>query len=221
MYVQSKTAKTQLTTATTLALFDFDGTLCQQDSFTGFMSFVLSKPVLYRKCLKIFPQIAAYYSRIYPAHQMRPLLYKTLLSGKNSKIIQQLGQQYALSLYQHHLNDRVLEQLHWHKQQQHRVVIVSASLDLYLQPLAELLNIELICTQVEQQQYLSGKYLSPDCSCEEKVTRVKQLFDLDTYCHIYAYGNSKEDYAMLNCATQAFWVNSQFQIKAYQQKQST
>ncbi|MCH4248192.1 MAG: HAD-IB family hydrolase [Acinetobacter populi] len=201
---------------TALALFDFDGTLCKQDSFTGFMQSAVPKHYFYRKCLKISPQIAAYYLKLYPANRMRPLLFKTVLKDENADQAHLIGQHYAQYLVEHCLNQEVLARLKWHQQQQHQVVIVSASLNLYLQPVAKLLNVELICTQVDDyHQVLTGAYRSADCSCEEKVSRLKQHYDLQAFTKIYAYGNSHEDIHMLKLATHAYWINQKHQLQPF------
>jgi len=69
MYATSEKNKT-----INLALFDFDGTLCTKDSFTGFIFYTLSKRHIMRKGLKILPWIQAYYLKLYPADAMRAKL---------------------------------------------------------------------------------------------------------------------------------------------------
>jgi len=64
-----------------LALFDFDGTLCTKDSFTGFIFYSLSKRHIVRRGLKILPWIQGYYLNLYPAHAMRPKLYRAMFSS--------------------------------------------------------------------------------------------------------------------------------------------
>ena len=48
MHATSKTYKN-------LALFDFDGTLCKKDSFTGFIFYALSKRHIVKQGFKILP----------------------------------------------------------------------------------------------------------------------------------------------------------------------
>ncbi|RSP49938.1 HAD-IB family hydrolase, partial [Acinetobacter baumannii] len=55
MYATSETNKT----IKNLALFDFDGTLCSKDSFTGFIFYALSKRHIVKQGLKILPWIQA------------------------------------------------------------------------------------------------------------------------------------------------------------------
>ena len=49
-----------------LALFDFDGTLYDKDSFTGFIFYVHSKRHIALQGLKVLPYIQSYYLGFYP-----------------------------------------------------------------------------------------------------------------------------------------------------------
>lgn len=200
-----------------LAIFDFDGTLCQSDSFTGFMRYRFSRTYFYKKCLSISPQITAYYAGVYPAHLMRPLLFKKFFAHQSYQKTKKDAEQYVETQLIHELNSTVLAKLRWHQQQKHQVAIVSASIELYLKPLSKYLQVDLICTQVEHQRgRLTGAYASKDCSCDEKVSRIHKKYDLSDFEQIYVYGNSNEDHAMLNVATDPYWINKQFQILPFE-----
>ena len=191
-----------------LALFDFDGTLYLDDSFTQFIFYTLSKRHIVRRGIKILPWIQAYYANIYPAHAMRQKLYQHMFKHQKYVHIKKLAETYSHTLLKQ-LNPVLLAQLKHHQALGHTVAIVSASLDLYLQPLSELLNVDLICTQTEQRHHhLTGHYLTPDCSGEQKKSRIQQQFPTDEFDEIYAYGNSHEDLAMLSLATHRFMVGT-------------
>ena len=94
----------------------------------------------------------------------------------------------------------MLEQIRWHKEQQHTVVIVSGSLDLYLRPWCEQLGLQLICNRLESQDgRLTGRYAGGDCG-PRKVEHIRRQFDLSRYVRIHAYGDSSEDKPMLALA---------------------
>lgn len=193
MYAASKKNKN-------LALFDFDGTLCSKDSFTGFIFHALSKRHIVKKTIKILPWIQAYYLKAYPAHAMRSKLFRAMFSNADALQLQQLAQQYASSLMSQ-LNPALLKQLKQHQALGDDVVLVSASIDVYLKSVCELLEIDLICTETEKiNQLYTGQYTTPDCSSEQKKQRILDQYNLDDYAVIYAYGNSVEDHEMLALA---------------------
>ena len=132
-----------------LALFDFDGTLCKKDSFTGFIFYALSKRHIVKQGIKILPWIQAYYLNVYSAPAMRSRLFRAMFSNANALELQQMAREYATSLMSQ-LNRPLLKQLKQHQALGDDVVLVSASVDVYLKHVCELLNIDLICTHTEQ-----------------------------------------------------------------------
>lgn len=191
-----------------LALFDFDGTLCKKDSFTGFIFYALSKRHIVKQGIKILPWIQAYYLRLYPAHRMRPKLYASMFKDSHAEEILQLTQDYAATLVDK-LDSALFNQLRQHQQLGHDVVIVSASLDLYLKPVCSYLNIDLICSEVEiKAGKITGFYQTADCSNEQKKIRILEKYNMDDYAEIYAYGNSYEDEEMLSLATYSYMAGA-------------
>ncbi|WP_111896090.1 HAD family hydrolase [Acinetobacter sp. MB5] len=207
MYASRQTSENLLKKqGKTLALFDFDGTLCLTDSFTQFIFYTLSKRHIIRQGVKILPWIQGYYLNLYPAHAMRAKLYSQMFSQQNLQEIQKLAWEYSHDLLEH-LNPVLLAQLKQHQDYGHEIVIVSASLDLYLKPIAQHLNVALICTETEKQQdILTGQYASPDCSGEQKKLRILDHYNVTEYHQIYAYGNSHEDEEMLELAHYRYMV---------------
>ena len=189
-----------------LALFDFDGTLCTKDSFTGFIFYALSKRHIVKRGIKILPWIQAYYLKAYPAHAMRSKLFCAMFSDADTLSLQQIAEEYASSLISQ-LNDPLLKQLKRHQALGDDVVLVSASIDIYLQHVCRLLNIDLICTETEKINNLyTGQYITPDCSSEQKRIRILEKYQLDHYEAIYAYGNSVEDQEMLSLADYPYMI---------------
>lgn len=91
MYAKSETHKN-------LALFDFDGTLCTKDSFTGFIFYALSKRHIVKQGIKLLPWIQAYYLKIYPPDAMRIKLFKAMFSDMSSTEILDLALEYSHQL---------------------------------------------------------------------------------------------------------------------------
>src|SRR5690606_21511076 len=148
----------------------------------------------------------AYYLKLYPAHRMRPKLYASMFKNNDAEEILKLAQDYAQQLI-FKLNPKLLEQLIQHQELGHEVVLVSASLDLYLKPVCSYLNIDLICSEVEiKAGKLTGFYQTPDCSNQQKKIRILEKYNLDNYAEIYAYGNSEEDLEMLSLAQYNYMV---------------
>ena len=200
----------------TLALFDFDGTLYPHDSFTGFIFYALPKMHIIKRGISILPWIIGYYLKLYPAHKMRPKLYSAMFRNTHFTEIDNLAESYAKKLIAH-LDPALFEQLIKHQQCDHEIILVSATIDLYLNKVATQLGIQVICSQVEIiDDQLSGAYLTADCSQQHKKQRVLNDYPVDQYPLIYAYGNSYEDAAMLSLAQHAFMVGTDTQLPKLQ-----
>lgn len=207
-------AKSEKNKTINLALFDFDGTLYPKDSFTGFIFYTLSKRHIVRKGLQILPWIQAYYLSLYPAHSMRPRLFQSMFKNISADFVEKLAEEYAQKIVKN-LDLKLFKQLQLHQQKGDQVVLVSASVDLYLKPICNFLNIELICTQTEiKSGLLTGNYISEDCSCEQKKIRIQQQYNLDDYQYIYAYGNSEEDLEMLSLADYPYMMGTENPLPA-------
>ena len=65
---------------------------------------------------------------------------------------------------------------------------------------------ELIATKLaSENNRLTGKFATKNCSGVEKLNRIKENYNLDNYKTIYAYGNSKGDKEMLTIADKKFY----------------
>ena len=205
MYAKSETHKN-------LALFDFDGTLCTKDSFTGFIFYALSKRHIVKQGIKLLPWIQAYYLKIYPPDAMRIKLFKAMFSDMSSTEILNLALEYSHQLRKS-LSPDLYQQLIKHQNNNDDVVIVSASINIYLNDIAQLLDVDLICTEAEiQDDKFTGLFATPDCSSEQKKIRILEKYDLDHYNLVYAYGNSKEDLAMFSLADHTYMVGEQYPL---------
>jgi phosphatidylglycerophosphatase C len=95
----------------------------------------------------------------------------------------------------------------WHKERGHYLVMVSASLDLYLKPIAKELGFdELLCTRLSHNEItFDGKLNGQNCRCQEKVDRLRgSLGELSNFT-IYGYGDSAGDKELLAASDKKFW----------------
>jgi HAD superfamily phosphoserine phosphatase-like hydrolase len=114
------------------------------------------------------------------------------------------------------LRPEALERLRWHQQRGDRVLLCSASPRMLLQPLADWLGVELLCTELEQVQgQWRPKLVSPNCKGPEKVRRLAaHLGSLDGLT-IEAYGDSKGDRELLQMAALPHYRNFLPEPKPY------
>lgn len=99
------------------------------------------------------------------------------------------------------LRPEALKRLRWHQERGHRVLLCSASPRLLLQPLADWLGVELLCTELEHVQgRWRPRLASPNCKGPEKVRRLQQYLGPLEGLTIEAYGDSQGDRELLQVA---------------------
>jgi HAD superfamily hydrolase (TIGR01490 family) len=100
------------------------------------------------------------------------------------------------------MRDDVVKRLRWHQSQGHVVVLVSASLSPYLEPLGDLLEVDaVLCTELESDgNVFTGNIRGANCRGAEKVRRLQSWCDssgIPVSSVRYAYGDSSGDTEML------------------------
>jgi HAD superfamily phosphoserine phosphatase-like hydrolase len=114
------------------------------------------------------------------------------------------------------LRPEALQRLRWHQQRGDRVLLCSASPRLLLQPLADWLGVELLCTELEQAQgQWRPRLSSPNCKGPEKVRRLEQQLGPLEGLTIEAYGDSKGDRELLQAAALPHYRSFLNEVRPY------
>jgi phosphatidylglycerophosphatase C len=189
-----------------VAAFDFDGTLSRRDSLGPFLERVCGRGPLYRAMAVRAPMLAGIAVGIGDRDAEKERLVGKLLAGRTAASVRDAGQQYARALIEGDaLRPEMLEKVAWHRAEGHEIVIVSASLDVYLEPLAPLLGIDRVfCTQlgVGPDGRLDGRLEGGNVRGPEKVRRVEAWLD-GAAVELWAYGDSAGDRELLAAADHA------------------
>lgn len=189
-----------------LALFDFDGTITFKDTFTPFVFRAVPRARLAIGKVVLSPLIVAYKLGLLSASRMRRSIVHFGFRGRSEAEVRQAGLDYACSQLQSVVRAEALERLRWHQAQGDVVVVVSASLDVYLTEWCRQLGVDLICSELEANDgVLTGRYRALDCAGPEKARRVRERYDLSVFDVVYAYGDTREDDAMLSLASKRFY----------------
>ncbi|MCL1065411.1 HAD-IB family hydrolase [Shewanella olleyana] len=188
-----------------IALFDFDGTITEIDTYTPFIHFSVPKWRIIICYPFLLPLILLYKRKLMGGSTIRTIISRLgFYRRKQSEVFIQ-GQKYAATLNAV-IKPEAKKRLEWHKQQGDLIVVVSASLDAYLIPWCTEHNVELICAQLESRDgLLTGRYINGDCSAHEKAHRVKQRYRLSSFDKVYAYGDTEEDSQLLALADEAYF----------------
>jgi HAD superfamily hydrolase (TIGR01490 family) len=189
-----------------LVLFDFDGTITTDDSLIRFIRFVIgdAKTLVGMICLS--PMLIAYELKIIPNYKAKQMMFSYFFKSMDEQEFQKVAQEYSLKHISTILRPKAMEKIAWHKEQGHKVVVVSASIECWLKPWCDKHELELIATKIEMKDgIVTGKFLTKNCYGIEKANRVQKAYRLSDYDYIYAYGDSRGDKELLELADKRFY----------------
>jgi phosphatidylglycerophosphatase C len=191
---------------TDLAAFDFDGTLTEGGSVFGFLTALAGRPAVLSASLALAPRLAhAALAGGTVADRTKELLFERVLAGVDAGRAETVAATFARHHLDRHLRADVRKRLDWHRHQGDRVVIVSASPELYVRVAAEQLGADgVIATRlaVNGGSALTGRYEGENCRGDEKLRRLRRWIDDSGHSpdRVWAYGNSRGDLKMLHAA---------------------
>jgi phosphatidylglycerophosphatase C len=184
-----------------LAVFDLDGTLIKGDSFLPFL-------ITYaRRGRRLWPiivlpfYVALYVCRILSDRDAKERLIRLFFQNEPVGRITVHSEWFCLQWVQQRLRFDSMKKLREHQAAGHRVILVSASPDLFVPQIGRFLGItETICTPVLfENGYCSGKLSGPNCKGDNKVVLLKAYLGKSTPPYwSYGYGDSQSDFPLLH-----------------------
>jgi phosphatidylglycerophosphatase C len=190
-----------------IAAFDFDGTLTTRDCFVPFLVATSGRARLARAIATVTTELLG--ERHAPTRDVvKAGLARGMLRGLTKDELIAIGIEFGSNVIRHSLRNSTLGRLDWHRRQGHRVVIVSASLRFYLEPVAEALGVDVVlCTELEfdERGIATGELVGANCRGQEKVNRLLAC-GLGDPARLWAYGDSAGDAELLAMADEATWV---------------
>jgi phosphatidylglycerophosphatase C len=198
-----------MTSRPVVAAFDFDGTLTRGGSVWPFLVALRGWRRVVQAALALTPQlVAAALLGGARADDAKEALFRRTLAGLPADEGAKRGADFARAHYRRHARADVRERMEWHRARGHRLVIVSASLDCYLEAVGEELDVDAVVATrlaVGADGLLTGGYEGRNCRGEEKLARVRQWMADTTEAGaiggvLWAYGNSDGDKRLLGAA---------------------
>jgi len=185
-----------------LALFDFDGTLTNRDTMLAYCKHVRGPVRFWLGMVWLTPLFAGMFLKLVAKDRAKVIFLRHFLGGMQRADLESAAASFA-DLVDGWLRPGAAERLAWHRTEGHELSVVSASLDLWLMPWMTRRSLRCICTAAEWEgDTFTGGISGPNCNYAEKVKRIQEAFDLASYEHIYAYGDSSGDRDMLAIATE-------------------
>ncbi|QCO67943.1 HAD family hydrolase [Luteimonas yindakuii] len=188
-----------------LALFDFDHTVTHCDTYSRFLRRVATPEQLAGARWAIGPWLLGYRAGLVSAAAIRRRVTRFAFAGRDAGEIAALAEAYAREELPGLVRPEALQRIEWHRAQGHTLVLVSASLDLYLVPWCVTYGFDVVCNRLEEVDgRLTGRYQPDDCG-PHKVREIRARFDPTAFERVYAYGDSREDRPMLALAHERWY----------------
>ena len=189
-----------------LALFDFDGTISNDDSFRGFIIYYCG----YRKFLLgsiiLSPIYLLYNLGMVKNNFMKERAISFFFKNESITDLWKKGKQYSSDKIDNMVRDKAKEKIKWHQSRGDKIIVVSASANIWLESWCLKNNIDLIATELEEiDGKITGKLINGNCFGKEKVVRVKKKVNIKDYEEIFAYGDSRGDKELLDFADKPYY----------------
>jgi HAD superfamily hydrolase (TIGR01490 family) len=188
-----------------LALVDFDHTVTTCDTYSRFLRRVATPAQLSTAKWTVGPWMLGYKLGLVSAAALRTRVTRLTFAGRDAAEIEAAGESHARVVLPGVLRPAMMERIAWHQARGDTVVIVSGSLDAYLQPWCGRHGLALICNRLAVVDgRLTGRYLDGDRGAH-KAADIRARYDLTQFDLVHAYGDSSEDKPMLALAQERWW----------------
>jgi phosphatidylglycerophosphatase C len=193
-----------------LAVFDLDGTITRHDTFGPYLWGYLRRHPW--RLIRLVPAIAApiRYLLWRDRGALKGAALRAVAGGARRDQLDQWSDQFVRQLLPHGLFAEALAAIAEHRKRGDRLLLMSASVDLYVPRIAQALGFdEVICTQVRwlADGRRDGRLASANRRGEEKRRCLAEVIERDQPERVYAYGNAGSDFAHMALAHQDYMVN--------------
>jgi len=189
-----------------VAVFDFDRTITQKDSLLEFIKFSKGKRQFYFGMLLFSPLLVAMKLKMYPNWKAKQSLFSFFYKGVSIEQFNRWGKDFSSEIDKM-LRTKAVEALNFHKNNNDKVVIISASIENWIIPWAEKAGIDtILATRIEtgKNGLLTGKFMTKNCYGQEKVNRLLNELPNRNEYRIIAYGDSRGDRELLDFADESY-----------------
>lgn len=192
----------------TIVAFDFDGTITRKDTLLEFIKFAKGNIAFYTGFCFYMPILLAYKLGLYPNWKVKQKIFTYFFRGTSLVDFNKLCNDFFLERGRNLIYLSAVDKIRKHLEQHDKVMIISASIENWVEPFARYLGIDyILCTQVETDLngILTGAFLTSNCYGAEKVKRLVTFFPERKSYYLIVYGDSKGDRELLAYADEKYY----------------
>lgn len=187
-----------------VVVFDLDGTLTTKDTYLAFLAVHVRR---HPHRLFFLPWLAIavglFFAKLRSNSWLKEVFWRALVGGDAKDDVELSAQKFWDHWESFHLRQDVLEILKAHQTEGCRIILASASFDIYVVEFAKRHQIaEVICSvaEISNQQQVTGRLLGDNCYGPGKLARLKALLQDERIS--YAYSDHIADQPLLEFAEQ-------------------
>ncbi|MEL7064720.1 MAG: HAD family hydrolase [Bacteroidota bacterium] len=189
-----------------LAAFDFDHTLITGDSMRAFLRYTSGNYKFWKGVVLHGPLLSAFYLKLADRKRTKEILLTYYLGDQPMDTLQAETLRFTDEVLTGMIRPAAMRKLEWHQAQHHTCILVTASLSIWTQAMADKLGLDLIATKPEiREGIFTGNIEGVNNYGPEKVERIREWLGDREVEASYAYGDSRGDREMLAWADQAFY----------------
>jgi phosphatidylglycerophosphatase C len=179
-----------------VAVWDVDRTLTRADTMLPFLRRVAGPGAV---TAALVPAIGLHLTGAGRRVEAKAALLRGVLGGRAASDVDRVAREYAQHVVRHRMRSDAVRRWQWHRRHGHRLVLVSASLDLYLRHLGEHLGAdEVICTRMAVAGgRLTGEMSGTSCRGPEKAVRLADYLRDRPGNPVWVYADSAADRPMM------------------------
>lgn len=196
-------------TAAALAIFDLDGTLTRRDTLLPYLTgFLAPRPARWIRLLPVAIALASFAIGRSDRDRCKERIIRVCLSGASRAELAAYTERFVTQLLQRGMSERALAVLQSHRAARARLVLLSASPDIYVCAIATRLGFdECLCTELRwDADRLVGTFATANRRGSEKARLVRELRG-EKRGPIAAYANSSSDLEHLELVDFPMLVN--------------
>jgi HAD superfamily hydrolase (TIGR01490 family) len=181
----------------TLAVFDFDGTITTRDSLPPFLWHAAGAGGFLARLGPVILQAGGFKLGLVARQTAKERVLANFFQGTERRYLEELGAAFAREKIPALLRPQALARLREHLGNGDRVLLISASIETYLIPWARGIgDIEVLATRLEYdaQQRFTGRFLGKNCYGPEKVARLAAAVPDYKSRRLVVYGDSPGDH---------------------------
>lgn len=193
-----------------LVFFDLDGTVSRRDTLLPYVfGFLLRRPWRVWRLLGVLPPLLAFAQGRGDRGALKGELIHAGLGGANAAVVSDWNRRFLPGLLARGLHPDALAAIAGHRRDGDHLVLMSASVDLYVPDIARELGFQdTICSGVRWSgDRLDGRLATANRRDEEKARCFREYAARHGGCETAAYGNSSSDLPHMVLATRAVMVN--------------